>query len=543
MTRAMKRSMDVLEAMKALEMRYHVEEAYKGTETVIAREGRIPFREFIEPAWVVNEPMTPFVGGYHVDAIAEHLEAVSDGQIQNLIINIPPRHTKSTFVCVLWPSWEWTFAPHLQYLFASYREPLALRDSVKMRRLITSSWYRGRWGGMYQLQGDQNQKGRFENDRSGYRLAISVGTGTGEGGDRLVLDDPMSADQAESDAERDAANEWCDATFSTRANNPATAARVIVQQRLHEVDTTGHLLKKMAQGGRQFDHLVLPAEYEPRAQVCVADLMHDPRSTEGEPLSPARFDTAALEELKIDLGNDDRVAGQLQQRPSRPGGVIYRREWWADRNRFSWLAPAYELGVVGRFMSVDTAYKDKRESDYTAVVIADLLADYRLGVREIRMDKVQFPDLLDFIESMANEWNWDGKLRAVVVEEKGSGISALQQLRSSAGPDWLAEMLVGFEPGGSKEYRARKSAVWCRRSMVLLPEPSLNAPWMAQFAGPEPLGNLFKFPSVEHDDDVDAFTQLIDYCWELLAGGWRAMGSPKPEDDTTPANIFEGAAA
>jgi hypothetical protein len=182
----------------------------------------------------VVEPATPFVGGYHVDAIAEHLQAISDGQLQNLIINIPPRHTKSTFVGVLWPAWEWTVNPHLQWLCASYREALAIRDGVKMRRLITSPWYQERWGGLYRLTGDQNEKRRFENDRAGYRVSIGVGTGTGEGGHRLVLDDPISADQAESDAYREAANDWIDGTFSTRGNDPRTVARVIVMQRLHE---------------------------------------------------------------------------------------------------------------------------------------------------------------------------------------------------------------------------------------------------------------------------------------------------------------------
>jgi phage terminase large subunit-like protein len=145
-------------------------------------------------------------------------------------------------------------------------------------------------------------------------------------------------------------------------------------------------------------------------------------------------------------------------------------------------------------------------------------------VREITAERVQFHDLIDFIRSAAVRWNYDGKLEVVLIEDKGSGISALQQLRAAADPPWLAGMLRGFEPPGSKEYRARKAAIWPKRDMVLLPHPSAEAPWLLDFAGPEPQGQLFKFPNVEHDDEVDAFSQLIDYLWEILAEGYRAKG-------------------
>jgi phage terminase large subunit-like protein len=482
-------------------------------------------REFFTEAWHVVEPSTPFVGGYHVDIIAEHLEAISNGQLHNAIFNFPPRHTKSTFVGVMWPAWEWTRDPWLQWFLASYREALATRDSVKCRRLIQSGWYQERWGDKFKMTTDQNEKRRYENNWGGYRSSMGTNTGTGDGGHRLVLDDPMSAKQAESDTERETINDWVDSTFSTRANDPKTSARVVVMQRLHPSDTTGHLLKKAAEGGTKFDHIVLPAEYEPTVQVCVSDLklVHDPRTVPGEPLAPERFGKEELEQLKVDLGSDDRVAGQLQQRPSAPGGSIFKREWWDGKNRYDWNDQKFAVHeVVFRYASIDTAFKDGQNNDNTAILIGELLADYRLAIREITMEKVQFHDLIDFIVTTCGRWNFDGKLEAVIIEDKGSGTSALQQIGSATEHEWLAAKLRGFMPPGSKEYRARKAAIWPARDMVLLPEPCPEVPWLLPFAGPEPQGNLFKFPVVDHDDDVDTFTQLIDYLWEVLAAGWRA---------------------
>ena len=149
--------------------------------------------EFVRQAWGVVEPSTPFVPGWHIDAIIEHLEAVSHGQIRNLLINVPPRHMKSLLVSVFWPAWEWIRWPERRWLYSSYAATLSIRDSVKCRRLIESPWYQSGWGDRFALTSDQNTKGRFDNSRSGYRLSTSVGgAATGEGGDRVVCDDPTT---------------------------------------------------------------------------------------------------------------------------------------------------------------------------------------------------------------------------------------------------------------------------------------------------------------------------------------------------------------
>src|SRR5271156_135672 len=128
----------------------------KYIQTVFKAE--LSLHEFIKQAWLTIEGDKEFVDGWHIQAICEHLEAVANRQIKNLIINLPPRAMKSTLVSIAFPAWHWIHCPSEQFLYASYALQLSLRDSVKCRRLILSPWYQERWGNKYQLVGDQNTK-------------------------------------------------------------------------------------------------------------------------------------------------------------------------------------------------------------------------------------------------------------------------------------------------------------------------------------------------------------------------------------------------
>ena len=123
--------------------------------------------EFVKQSWHVVEPGVPFMESWHIEEICEHLEAVSAGEIHRLLINIPPRHSKSTIVSVMWPAWEWITDPSMKFLCASYSGTLSTRDNLKTRRLLQSPWYQERWGHMFKFAGDQNAKQRFENDKTG----------------------------------------------------------------------------------------------------------------------------------------------------------------------------------------------------------------------------------------------------------------------------------------------------------------------------------------------------------------------------------------
>src|SRR5690348_10187644 len=225
--------------------------------------------------------------------------------------------------------------PERRWLYSSYAAQLSIRDSVKCRRLIESPWYQRLWGNCFALTSDQNTKGRFDNDRSGYRLSTSVGGAvTGEGGDRIVCDDPHNMQEAESNPIRKMTLDWWDVVMSTRMNDPKTAGMVVVMQRCHQQDLSGHLLE---QGG--WDHLCLPAEYEGPSRVTSIGFS-DPRTVIGELLWKERYGTPEIEDLKRRLGSY-AAAGQLQQHPSPLGGGIFKRHWW----RY-WQPPGANLPPV-----------------------------------------------------------------------------------------------------------------------------------------------------------------------------------------------------
>ncbi len=279
--------------------------------------------EFVKQSWHVVEPGIEFIPSWHIEEICEHLEAVTAGEIRRLLINIPPRHSKSTIVSVMWPMWEWLTTPQHKYLCASYSSTLSIRDNLKARRLVQSPWYQERWGHLFNLAGDQNAKQRFENDKTGYRIATSVGgTATGEGGSRLILDDPHSAQEAQSDVMRESAIEWFNMVWSTRLNDPKRDAMVTVMQRLHERDVSGLVLNEI--GG--WEHICIPAEWDGKKRKTVLG-PYDPRTKVGELICPDRFGEKEIASLKQSLGAYG-TAGQLQQDPTPSEGGILKTKFF-----------------------------------------------------------------------------------------------------------------------------------------------------------------------------------------------------------------------
>lgn len=233
-------------------------------------------------------------------------------------------------------------------------------------------------------------------------------------------------------------------------------------------------------------------------------------------------------EYESSLANlDDVTKAQLLEGlwVTDPAGKPFDAAWWQRQNRFGIDDYRLRNTVVARWISIDTALKDKESSDYSAFVVGELTPDYRVLIRHVRRDKLQFPDLPATIEFMAHRFNEDGKLRAVLIEDKASGTSAYQTLIRSA-PEWLRKILVAFMPSGDKGQRARQAAVWCKRGCVWLPRPDNEAPWLYDFEQ-----EMYNFPDVGHDDQVDALSQLILFTENYLAEG-HEMRAGRLQEET-----------
>ncbi len=481
---------------------------------------------YIRQAWHVVEPSNVYIHGWHIEAISEHLEAATRGEIRNLIINIPPRHAKSLLCCVFWPTWVWATKPETRWLFSSYGENLAIRDSLKCRRIIQSPWYQQNFGEAFSLTGDQNQKTRFDNDKTGYRIATSVGgMGTGEGGDFIVVDDPLKQADAHSLPARESVTDWWDNTMSTRGNNPDRVVKVVIMQRLHEQDLTGHLLERMRADGGQYEHLCLPARYETTDRVTSIG-WRDPRTEPGQLLWPERFTPSALASLERDM-DSYAVAGQLQQRPSPDAGGIFKKWYWRywkpegvtlppiaveivdEKTKTVTLTEVEAVDLPDQFDEVmqswDCAFKDSQKSDFVAgQVWARTSADrYLLDYYKDRADIIE---TMAQIERFTAKWP---KAYAKLIEDKANGPAVMQILgRKVSG-------LIPVEPEGGKIVRAHAASPAVESGNVYLPHPALYL-WVNGF-----IDSCAGFPNMANDDDVDAFTQAMIR--------WQAY-RPAPQD-------------
>lgn len=434
--------------------------------------------------WPVIEGNRSFVDGWHIEEICDHLEAVSRREITRLIINIPPRHMKSTNVSVAWPTWTWTWNPAEQFLYASYAQTLSVRDSLKCRRVIASPWYQSRFGEAFGIRPDQDTKQRFDNTATGYRIATSVGGHlTGEGGDVIVVDDPHNVLQAESNTQRDETLRWWNESMSTRLNNPKTGAFVIIMQRVHENDLTGHILASET----GWSHLCLPAEYEPdHPTPCYSyhkgrDV--DRRSEHGELLWPGRFDAGALERLKAGMTSYS-VAGQLQQRPAPRGGGMFPVEMLGFRD----YAPAQ--GSIAQ----SVRYWDKAATEgggaYTAGVLMHRLRDGTFVIEDVERGQWSPYQREQRIKQCAQR---DGQRVNIYVEqEPGSGgkESAITTIRGLAGYKVRADQVTG-----SKEVRAEPYAAQVEAGNVYLVKAKWNRPFRDEHE---------VFPAGQYADQVDA---------------------------------------
>ena len=478
---------------------------------------------FLKKAWKYIDP-APFTDGWVIEALAEHLEAVADGDIKRLLINIPPRHSKSSICSVAFPAWIWaqeyespTSGPGVPIVSGSYAFKLSVRDSVKCRRLIASPWYQQLWGHRFSLLSDSNQKIRFGNTRGGERIVTAVDGGiTGEGGNIIIIDDPNNAKEVLSEATIEATNEdWWDGTMSTRLNDPKTGAYIVIQQRLGESDLTGHILSKPS--SKDWTHLMLPAEYEPSRAFVTSIGWEDPRTEPGELLWEERMGRKEIDSLKADLGSW-RAAGQLQQRPEPAGGGIIKREHWQlwppegepTDNLGRVVKPAAYPAMDYILASLDTAFTEKTMNDESALTIWGVFSgdtvtrDLKTSLGSTRVSgevsarvmlmycwhgRKELHDLVNEVGKHCKTY----KVDKILIENKASGISVAQELRRLFGTEGFS---IQLNDPGNVDKLARLYSVQniFEEQQVYAPERQWSEDVMSQCG---------TFPNAKHDDIVD----------------------------------------
>lgn len=467
------------------------------------------FTSFVKPAWSVLKPAEPYHHNWHIDAIGEHLEAVSRGEIKRLQIWVPRATMKSLNVSVFWPAWEWAcVGSWIRYWTASYELGLAGRLAGLTRNLMASEWYRARWPHFELLKEGERY---YSNDHGGTRLATAPGsTALGEHGHRIIIDDPVNAAAADATSRvvLEATNEWYDATVQGSKADPMSAAEVIIMQRLHENDLAAHAL-----GNGEWQVLCLPERYEAAHPYAWRG---DPRS-EGDLLWPSHRDEHASDAMARSLGSH-RAAGQMQQRPSAREGEILKRHWWrfydpklfvdeALRNR----RPKFRMVV----QSVDCPAKDKESNDLIAiqawgVVGADrYLLDLKKGHMNYAQARRAILEQARYVRRL-----YRSAAHHILIESAGYGDDLALELRREV----TGVKVLSHARSGDKILRAESAASDLESGNCFLPgyrhgQDEYSMPDESRTPADivDFIDSCAMFPNARNDDDVDAWSQAMNW--------------------------------
>lgn len=455
------------------------------------------FAHFFRSAWPVLEPNTQLLYNWHHELIAEYLTACYLRQIKRLIINMPPRYSKSNEITVTWPCWVWTKVPEERFLITSYAGGLSTKHSTDRRTLIESRWYQAKWGcrcpelhhdpgcRSFRMATDQNVKSEFANDRRGHMTSTSMsGTATGKGGNILIVDDPHDTTRAESEIKRESDILEFDQKFTTRLDDKKNGVIIIVMQRLNEADLTGHCLK---QGG--WTHVKLEGEATKKTIVVFPMSKKEVVREEGDALHPEREDKARLEIIRTKELGSYGYSCQYQQSPSPREGGILKRDWW---QRYNKLPEKFDQVID----SWDFTFKEGTKNDFVCgTVWGRVQAFYYL--LHLFKKQMGFEESLKQMLQMRTKFP---EIRKTLIEEKANGAAIIEVAKKKV------TGVIAYNPQGSKEERAAAVSPMIESGNVFLPVKDI-----ATFDVEDFIEVCANFPNVAHDDEVDSATQALLY--------------------------------
>lgn len=439
---------------------------------------------FTQMAFRTIEPDKEYKHNWHIDAITHYLQACEQRQIKRLVINMPPRLMKSICVSIAFPAWLLGRNPSNKIMVGSYSSGLSRDHSQKTRLVMSSDWY----GSVFpktEFRDDLNRVDEIGTTAMGHRIATSVkGTATGKGADFLIVDDPHNPVEAASDTERNRGVEWFRTTFSSRLDDrsiesPTGGVIIVVMQRLHEDDLTGHLLED---GG--WEHLMLPMVEEVGTTITFGKTKIE--RPVGDILHKERFFASDIEQIKRDMGSYG-FAGQYQQIPSPSDGGVFKKSWF---NYYDHENPPQFKQIV---QSWDTAYQAKKISDPSCCTTWGIDEDGKYYLIECFTDRLEYPDLLKVAGDMADRY----KPHFILVENKASGQSLIQDMLRSGLP------IVKIEPTSDKITRASTASPLIESGSVHLPK---EAKWLNDY-----ISEIILFPNSKHDDRVDSTSQFLNW--------------------------------
>ncbi len=445
---------------------------------------RSDFPAFVQKVFCTLNPGAEFIPSWHIEAICEQLMRTQRGECRRLIVNLPPRALKSTIIAVAFPAFLMALNPTVRIIVASYSDDLARKLGRDFRAIVKSVWYREAFPAMAAAP-RKDSEGEYVTAAHGFRLAASIGgTLTGLGADVLIVDDPIKAIDASSEAERNKVNDWVHGTLLNRLDKPE-GVLIVTMQRLHQNDLSGFLLEK---GG--YDHLKIPAIALDNELAFALGNGRTYRRRKDEPLEQNRFGFEDLEKRRHEIGSI-LFSTQYQQEPLPEGGNIFKTEYLSRRYKQSECPSGYVV------ISWDTAGgKTGANNSYSAATVWNVVGN-EYYLMDVVRGRWEFPDLLRQIDDLARRY----KAGHVLVEDTMLGMGLIQDLKRNAVYD-----IIPIKPDQNKIMRAQICTGTFEAGRVWLPE---DAPWLADF-----LLELSGFPNAKFDDQVDSVTQFINWVKE-----------------------------
>ncbi len=449
---------------------------------------------FLHKCFQYTHPDNLFIENWHLDAIAYQLAMAMAGMNNRCIINLPPRSLKSFIVSVVLPAWILGHKPDAKIITIAYSDELSKQHMLLFRQIMASAWYKELFPETA-ISEWKDTDSELLTTANGYRICVSVGGSiTGRGADYIIIDDPNKADDANYPNELARRNEWYSSTIPSRLNNKKTGVIILVMQRLDVADLTAHLLES-----GDFNILSLPAVNDADRHIPVGDNERHFWPA-GALLQPDREDAEVLGQLERSMGPRVYAAQYLQNPVPREGALFkagYLQRYTADPGPFEHL-----------ILSCDPASKTSSNNDYSAVVLLGVKGD-KYYVLNVWRQRLELPDLQKLLVRLYAEY----AAGALLIEDAGIGIGLLQQIKADA----PGVNSIGYKPKLDKKLRAEQATIVAEAGRLFLPE---KAQWLPDFER-----ELLQFPSVKHDDQVDALSQAII---------WHQSRSEVPSDFTIP---------